>query len=323
MMADHEPIAAAEESAAAAAPIRIGTRGSQLAVTQTTWAAEQIAAAAGRPFEIVKVTTHGDVNRASLSMLGGQGVFATELREALLAGECELVVHSLKDLPTAKAPGLELAAFPAREDRRDALCSAGGAKGLRLMELPQGAKVGTGSPRRVAELKAIRPDLDIRDLRGNVDSRLARVTSGELDAVILACAGLERLGRIDAITERLDLDRFPTAPGQGCLGIETRDGEGAIVASIDDRSARLEVLCERAVLRTLDAGCSAPLGVNCRVTGSMIECSASVFSLDGTQRIDARGMRELSEDERAFVEAEVLGNELARELLSEGAGTLL
>lgn len=308
------------------AALRIGTRGSTLAVTQTQWAADRLAEATDRAPEIVRITTHGDVSRASLSSLGGQGVFATELREALLAGECELVVHSLKDLPTAPAPGLEIAAYPEREDARDALCSSGWADGAALAELPEGAKVGTGSPRRVAQLLAARPDLEIRDIRGNVETRLGFVDSGELDAVVLACAGLERIGRADAITERLPLDRFPTAPGQGCLAIEGRAGdlpEGA--REVDDRAARLAVTAERAVLARLEAGCSAPLGATAWLEGRTLSCSASVYALDGARSIEATAWEELPEDAQDGDEAAAaeLGAALAAELLERGAGELL
>lgn len=309
------------------APLRIGTRGSRLAVTQTEWAARRLEAASGRPTQIIRVTTHGDVNRASLSTLGGQGVFATELREALLAGECELVVHSLKDLPTAPAPGLVIAAFPVREDARDALCSAGWAEGATLAELPAGAKIGTGSPRRIAQLRAARPDLDIRDIRGNVDTRLGFVESGALDAVILACAGLERIGRPDAVTERLPLEQFPTAPGQGCLAIEAREGAAIPgIEALDDRAARLAVAAERAVLATLEAGCSAPLGASAWLDGATLSCAASVYAPDGSRAIEATAWEDLAEgatladDEAAAVE---LGAALAEDLLARGAKELL
>lgn len=316
--------------AAEAAPLRIGTRGSQLAVTQTEWAARRLQEASGRGFEIVRVTTHGDVNRASLSTLGGQGVFATELREALREGACELVVHSLKDLPTAPAPGLEIGAYPVREDARDALCSAGGAAGLTLDQLPAGAKVGTGSPRRIAQLRAVRPDLDIRDIRGNVDTRLGFVESGELDAVLLACAGLERLGRTSVITERLPLDRFPTAPGQGCLALERREGEEIPgLSELDDRAARLAVTAERAVLAALEAGCAAPLGASAVLedghpedadaAGDTLTCTAAVYSLDGSRSLEATAWV-ADPDETA---ARELGEALAAELLERGAGGLL
>ena len=266
-------------------PVRIGTRGSKLAVAQTRMVAEALAAASGRQVELVRVTTHGDVNRASLSTLGGQGVFATELREALRRGEVDLAVHSLKDLPTAPAPGLRLAAHPAREDARDALCAR---DGLAFAQLPVGARVGTGSPRRIAQLRRMRPDLEIRDIRGNIDTRLGYVESGELDAVLLACAGLTRLGRTAAITERFDLEVMPTAPGQGALALETRDDwELDGLDSLDDAATRAAVDAERGVLNGLDAGCSAPVAVHARVDGRRLSLHAIVF--DGDRVAETRG----------------------------------
>lgn len=304
--------------------LRVGTRGSALAVAQTQQVADALTERTGVPTEIVRVTTHGDVNRASLSTLGGTGVFATELRDALLAGECDLVVHSLKDLPTAPAPGLEIAAYPVRVDPRDALCSAGGADGLGLDALPQGAKVGTGSPRRVAQLLELRPDLEVRDIRGNVDTRLAFVTSGELDAVVLACAGLERLGRTSAISERLPLDTFPTAPGQGCLAVEVRAGDEVPgVAELDDVAARAEVIAERGVLATLEAGCSAPVAAHARLEKGRLVLRASVYAGDGSRRLSAEASAELPETASPAGVANELAGAVAAELLEHGAAALL
>src|SRR5690606_11375070 len=186
-------------------------------MTQTTTVADALAAASGREVELVRIRTEGDRSSASLSSLGGTGVFASALREALLAGECDLVVHSLKDLPTALAPGLRIGAVPKRADARDALVAR---DGLTLATLPEGASVGTGSPRRVAQLRARRPDLDVRDIRGNIDTRIGFVTSGELDAVVLAAAGLGRVDRLDVVTDFFALEEHPSAPGQGAPAIE-------------------------------------------------------------------------------------------------------
>lgn len=303
--------------------LRIGTRGSALAVAQTSTMARELERITGDATELVRVTTHGDVTRAALSSLGGTGVFASELRDALLAGECDLVVHSLKDLPTAKAPGLTVAAYPVREDPRDALCSLGGASGLTLEQLPHGAKVGTGSPRRVAQLLTLRPDLEIRDIRGNVERRLRFVTDGELDAVVLAAAGLERLGFSDAITERFDLNDFPNAPGQGCLAIEVRDDAPAGVAQLDDPAARAAVLVERGILATLEAGCAAPVGASARYADGKLEAWATVYAVDGSSRVSSRRAVEVS-DPRALDAAQAeLVTLISTDLFDQGAVALM
>ncbi|PPG38398.1 hydroxymethylbilane synthase [Pseudoclavibacter sp. RFBA6] len=307
-----------------AVTLRIGTRGSALAVAQTSTMARELERITGESTELVRVTTHGDVTRAALSSLGGTGVFASELRDALLAGECDLVVHSLKDLPTAKAPGLTVAAYPVREDQRDALCSLGGASGLTLEQLPHGAKVGTGSPRRVAQLLTLRPDLEIRDIRGNVERRLRFVTDGELDAVVLAAAGLERLGFAEAITERFDLETFPNAPGQGCLAIEVRDGETpAGVSRLDDPAARAAVLVERGILATLEAGCAAPVGASARYADGKLEAWATVYAVDGSSRVSSRRAVEVS-DPRALDAAQAeLVTLISTDLFDQGALALM
>lgn len=252
---------------------RLGTRGSALATTQSGHVAQALGDL-GVACELVVVRTTGDVSRASLAQLGGTGVFAAELREALLAGGCDLAVHSLKDLPTTQPGGLVIAAVPRRVDPSDVLCAAGGA---RLADLPTGAKVGTGSPRRAAQLADRRPDLDIRDLRGNVDTRLARVhgPDADLDAVVLARAGLERLGRLDVVTDVLDL--LP-APGQGALAVEVRtDDDTALtqaVRALDDPASRQAVTAERGVLGRLGAGCSAPVGTLARLDGTGLTLTA-------------------------------------------------
>ena len=303
--------------------IRVGTRASALAMAQTKQVAERIAKAAKADIELVPVTTEGDTSRASLASIGGMGVFAAALREALLRGECDLVVHSLKDLPTAEHPGLRLGAVPKRADARDALCAR---DGLTLATLPEGARVGTGSPRRIGQLRATRPDVVAVDIRGNVDSRLGRVESGELDAVILAAAGLGRLGRADAATELLELDVWPTAPGQGALAIEVRRGrergdrdlERALEA-IDHGPTRATVLAERLVLAGLEAGCSAPIGATAFVDDELLFLTATVYSADGTRQLtsshaatpDSRSPADLADAARDVADravAELLGN---------------
>lgn len=301
--------------------IRVGTRASALAMAQTKQVAERIAKAAKADIELVPVTTEGDTSRASLASIGGMGVFAAALREALLRGECDLVVHSLKDLPTAEHPGLRLGAVPKRADARDALCAR---DGLTLATLPEGARVGTGSPRRIGQLRAARPDVVAVDIRGNVDSRLGRVESGELDAVILAAAGLGRLGRADAATDLLELDVWPTAPGQGALAIEVRRERGdrdleRALEAIDHGLTRATVLAERLVLAGLEAGCSAPIGATAFVDDELLFLTATVYSADGTRQLtsshaatpDSRSPADLADAARDVADravAELLGN---------------
>lgn len=275
----------------AAAPglLRVGTRGSALAVSQTTTVAEQIAAATGLDVALVIVTTHGDVTRAPLSQLGGTGVFVSALRDALLAGECDLAVHSLKDLPTGACPGIALGAVPVRADARDALCAR---DGLTLASLPAGARIGTGSPRRVAQIRSRRPDVEVHDLRGNVDTRLGRV-GVDLDAVVLAAAGLDRIGRAEAIAERFPLTDAPAAPGQGALAIEVREADAAqqpyaaALAALDHSESRATALAERALLATLEAGCAAPIGACAEVSGETLRLRAVVYRVDGSAQLAA------------------------------------
>ena len=257
--------------------MRLGTRASTLAVTQSTWVAEQLRAL-GHEVEVVPIRTRGDRERGSLTALTGLGVFAAELRSALLRGEVDLAVHSLKDLPVEPVPGLVIAAVPVRESAHDALCAR---DGLTLVELPAGALVGTGSPRRVAQLRGIRPDLTYVDIRGNIDTRLSRVREGDLDAVVLAAAGLRRLGLAARITEELPI---LAAPGQGALAVECRADDEAlreVLALIDDPTARLAVTEERAVLAALGGGCAAPIAA----IGAEGELVAGVFSHDGTRTV--------------------------------------
>jgi hydroxymethylbilane synthase len=332
-MNEHRPAARVRrsDSPVAAAPglIRIGTRGSALAVAQTTTVAETVAEATGLEVVLVIVTTHGDISRAPLSQLGGTGVFVSALRDALLAGECDLAVHSLKDLPTGPCPGISLGAVPERADARDALCAR---DGLTLETLPEGARVGTGSPRRVAQILARRPDLDVHDLRGNVDTRLGRV-GVDLDAVILACAGLDRLGRSGVITERFPLDEVPAAPGQGALAIEVRadDAErapyAAALAALDHAESRASALAERAVLATLEAGCAAPIGATARVEGdgadSRLVLRAEVASLDGTQRLGTEeALPWAAADPEHVRTPERLGRAVAQHLIEMGAAMI-
>jgi len=241
------------------AALRLGTRRSALALAQSRLVADAVTAATGRAVELVEVTTAGDLSEQPLTQIGGTGVFVSALREAVLAGAVDLAVHSLKDLPVGPAEGLRLAAVPERADPRDLLVSR---DGLRLADLPVGARVGTGSPRRAGQLRAARPDLAVVDVRGNVDTRIGQVRAGRLDAVVLAVAGLSRLGRLDEATEVLDADVMLPAPGQGALAVECRSDTdlNGLLAVLEHPPTRTAVTAERALLGALQAGCSAPVG---------------------------------------------------------------
>ncbi|MGH1549960.1 hydroxymethylbilane synthase [Leifsonia poae] len=308
--------------------LRVGTRGSALAVAQTTAVAQSIARATGLDVELVTVTTQGDTSRESLAQLGGTGVFATVLRDALRAGEVDLVVHSLKDLPTAPAPGLVVGAVPKRADARDTLCAR---DGLTLETLPEGARVGTGSPRRVAQLKAQRPDLDVVDLRGNVDTRLGKVAAGELDAVVLAAAGLTRLGRLDAVTDYFSLSLMPTAPGQGALALEVRAGDekgrgpvARALSAVDHVTSHASVVAERVVLAGLEAGCAAPIGATALVDDGLLFLTATVYRPDGTAQLTASHAATPDSLSAAHLEeaAQDVGARVVAELLDAGAADL-
>lgn len=301
--------------------LRIGTRASQLARTQSGQVADLVRNRLGVEVELVEVTTEGDTSTASLASLGGTGVFVSALREALLRGEVDIAVHSLKDLPTAPAEGIALAAIPTREDPRDVLVAR---DGLTLGELPAGARVGTGSPRRAAQLHALGLGLEIIDIRGNVDTRLRKVADGEYDAVVLARAGLARLGLEDRITETLDPLQMLPAPGQGALAIECRDADAELVvqlrAELDDPRTRAAVEAERTLLATLEAGCAAPVGALAEVVegddGDELWIRATALSLDGTLTI--RSSLSGAPDDAAKV-----GRLLAEELLDDGAADLI
>ena len=239
--------------------IRIGTRGSALAVAQTGTIAAALEQA-GAQVGIVRISTPGDLSSAPIPRIG-VGVFTSALREALLTNQIDVIVHSYKDLPTAPEPGIVLAAVPPRADPRDALIAR---DGLTLGELPPGSRVGTGSPRRTAQLRALGLGLEIVPIRGNIDTRMRKVADGELDAVVLARAGLVRIGRGDEITETLDPIQMLPAPAQGALAVECRvddvDIEYLLRATVDDEATRFAVTAERALLAALEAGCSAPVG---------------------------------------------------------------
>ena len=307
--------------------VRVGTRASTLAQTQTATVVDALTAA-GLQVRAVPMTSDGDRTRASLASLGGTGVFAANLRRALLAGECDAVVHSLKDLPTTPHPGLRIAATPAREDARDVLCAR---DAFTVATLPEGARVGTGSPRRAAQLRTQRPDLQVADIRGNVQTRLGFVTSGELDAVVLAAAGLHRVRLTDAITEYLPLIDWPTAPGQGVLAVEVRDGEDrtdllTALAAVHDENAWAAATAERAVLARLEAGCAAPVAAHAQVAGAADAGQPVEGTAGGTLRLHAAayhptaGHSLLADGAGDLDQAADLGQRLAEELLAAGAG---
>ena len=300
--------------------LRLGTRRSTLAMTQSGHVADALRAH-GHEVELVEIVTEGDTNRASLATMGGHGVFASALRDALLAGEIDLAVHSLKDLPTTPHPGLVVAAIPARVDPRDALCAR---DGLTLGELGEGAVIGTGSPRRRAQLACLGAGLEFRDIRGNLGTRLGMVGSGEdqLDAVVLAHAGLSRAGLTDRVTEVIDPIQMLPAPGQGALAVECRDDAEAVIDALrqlDHGDTRAAVTAERGVLAELEAGCAAPVGALAEVVeddeGPVISLRAVVAATDGTGDLRRSITGPLGE-------AEDLGRRLARTLIADGAPAL-
>ena len=307
--------------------LRLGTRRSALATVQSRWVGDRVEAAAAAAgldvrVELVELTSHGDTSTAPLATFGGVGVFVTRLREALLAGEVDLAVHSLKDLPTAAAPGLLLAAVPAREDPRDVLVAR---DGLTLGELPAGARIGTGSPRRAAQLHALGFGLDVVGVRGNVDTRLRLVAEGRLDGVVVARAGLLRLGRAGEATEVIDPLLMLPAPGQGALAVECRDRTddeplAGVLARLDHRPTRAAVTAERALLAALEAGCAAPLGALADVVegedGDELSLRAVVASPDGAVCLRRSTTGPVDAAER-------LGKELAVHLLEDGVAELM
>jgi hydroxymethylbilane synthase len=299
--------------------IRLGTRGSKLALAQSNLVAEALTVSTGRPVELVEIVTAGDRSAAPVAQLG-VGVFVSALREALIAKEIDFAVHSYKDLPTAPAEGLVIAAVPPRADPRDVLVARDGAT---LADLGPGATIGTGAVRRIAQLHAARRGWSPVPIRGNVDTRLRKVAGGELDAVILARAGIARLGRTDEITETLDPLTMLPAPAQGALAVECRldDTETAqLLAVLDDEYSRAAVTAERALLATLEAGCSAPVAALAEVAegddGPEIYLRGGAFSPDGT------GSIRLSRTGTLADPAEV-GRALARDLRAEGADQLM
>lgn len=289
----------------------IGTRGSHLATTQSGHVRDALGEV-GHPAELQIVTTSGDLSQAPVERIG-VGVFTSALRDALFTGEVDIAVHSFKDLPTANEPRAHMV-VPARADSREALIAR---EGLTLAELPEGARVGTSAPRRISQLKAIRPDLDIRPLRGNIERRMSYVENGELDAIILAYAGLVRGGYGDRPTEVFDPQVFMPAPAQGALAVECRTDDAAARVAIDklaDVSATVESTAERSVLATLEAGCTAPVAATAVRNRDKVALRAGVFALDGS--------RQLVEEAEGTDPAE-LGRRVAEALLDRGAAALM
>jgi hydroxymethylbilane synthase len=283
-----------------------------MAIAQSLQVARAITARTGREVELVGMTSYGDATQAELAQIGGTGVFVSGLRASLQHGEVDLAVHSLKDLPTAPAEGIMLAAVPVRDDPHDALAARQGAK---LADLPPAARIGTGSPRRSAQLLMLRPDLIPVPVRGNAGTRLGKVTSGELDAVVLAYAGLVRIGRLDAVTQVFEAEEMLPAPGQGALAVECRADDAdlaALLASVDDPASRAATTAERALLAALQAGCLAPVGAYAAGT-DVVRLHSIVVAADG-----GTALRGTAEGPAA--EAERLGRELAEDLLRRGAG---
>lgn len=302
-------------------PLRLGTRGSQLARWQAEWVAGQLRQL-GHAVELVEIATRGDIERGrAIEEIGTRGVFTKEIQRALLAGDVDLGVHSLKDLPTEPVGGLVIAAAPVRASVADVMVGTGNERSSAtdLSMLPRGARVGTGSLRRRAQLLHARPDLRIGDMRGNVDTRLRKLDEGQFDAIVLAEAGLRRLELEARISRVLPIDVMLPAVGQGALGIECRAGDAfalSAVAPLEDAATRASVTAERAMLAFLRGGCMAPVGAWARIEAGVLKLSAVVLSADGRTRLYAA-------DASAIDEASSLGQRVAERLLEQGADELI
>ncbi|MFF8544476.1 hydroxymethylbilane synthase [Streptomyces werraensis] len=309
--------------------LRLGTRRSKLAMAQSGQVADAVSQVTGRPVELVEITTYGDVSREHLAQIGGTGVFVAALREALARGEVDFAVHSLKDLPTTQPDELVVAAIPVREDPRDVIIAR---DTLKLADLPRGARIGTGSPRRMAQLNAYARshgmDIETVPIRGNVDTRIGYVTKGDLDAVVLAAAGLNRVGRSDEVTDFLSVDTVLPAPGQGALAVETTADNADLIAALaqlDDPFTRAAVTAERSLLAALEAGCSAPVGAlaDLLVDGQTVKemrLRGVVGTTDGSTLVQLSTTGPVPETHEA---ATALGRELATEMLAQGAAGLM
>ncbi|WP_155999048.1 hydroxymethylbilane synthase [Streptomonospora sp. PA3] len=294
-----------------------------MATSQSQGVADAITARTGVRVELELITSFGDVTQAHLTQLGGTGVFVNSLREQLAEGGVDFAVHSLKDLPTAPAEGLTVVAVTERDDPRDALCARDGRK---FSDLPAGSVIGTGSPRRVAQLAALRPDLTFVPIRGNAGTRLGKIAEGEVDAVVLAYAGLERVGRLDDVTDVFEPEQVLPAPGQGALAVECltsrAGGDLAYLAAVDHADTRAAVTAERTVLAELEAGCAAPVGAYAEVDGDRLRLRAAVVAPDGRQAVRRERSAALGGADPAGAAAS-LGRELAREMIGEGADRIV
>ncbi|MFF2252845.1 hydroxymethylbilane synthase [Streptomyces sp. NPDC058142] len=309
--------------------LRLGTRRSKLAMAQSGRVAEAVRQVTGRPVELVEITTYGDTSRGQLAQIGGTGVFVVALREALLRGDVDFAVHSLKDLPTTSHPDLTLAAVPLREDPRDVLVAR---DGLTFAQLPKGARVGTGSPRRMSQLNAYARShgmhIETVPIRGNIDTRVGYVHNGELDAVVLAAAGLNRIGRIGEVTDFLAVDTVLPAPGQGALAVECSASDAdlaAMLGELDDSFTRVAVTAERSLLAALEAGCSAPVGALADLLAdgqiaNEMRLRGVVGTTDGSELVQLSTTGPVPETED---QALALGRELATEMLAKGAAGLM
>ena len=298
--------------------IRLGTRGSKLALWQSNWVKGQLEKI-GCSAELIRIKTQGDVKTGPLAQIGGQGLFTKQLQIALHENQIDLAVHSLKDLPTEDAAGLTIAAIPERETTEDAICCKQGPNLESLDALSEKAIVGTGSVRRAAQILNLRPDLDIRDIRGNVDTRLEKLDSGDYQAIVLAAAGLTRLGLEDRISFRFDQNQILPAVGQGALGLETRTADDAtrdVVSKLNHRESFSAALAERSMLRRLFAGCLAPVGARCEIDNDLLTLTGVVLSRDGKVRTEFSDSMPLDDFEK-------LGISVAEKLIANGADKLL
>ncbi|WP_314171336.1 hydroxymethylbilane synthase [Streptomyces winkii] len=319
--------------------LRLGTRRSKLAMAQSGLVAEQVRRVTGRPVELVEITTYGDTSREHLAQIGGTGVFVTALRDALLDGRIDFAVHSLKDLPTAQPGELTLAAVPRRADPRDVLIARDGlrfeALAASVRSTGRPARIGTGSPRRMSQLAAwarsLGTQVDTVPIRGNIDTRIGYVRSGELDAVVLAAAGMERTGRLDEVTELLSPDAVLPAPGQGALAVECASADVHLatqLAELDDPHTRAAVTAERTLLAALEAGCSAPVGALADLLGdgqvvTEMRLRGVVGTIDGETLVQLSTTGPVPASAESTATPENMGRELADEMLAKGAAGLM